>query len=236
MKLICYLLFVLALCLPFCKEGTADNSRVSSAQFDTLSNVNSTIPTIWNILCDIKGFEIISYCNSKNQYAEYYEVELMHDPFKPTVIISLLVKYKHIEKIYITRIDLSTKYSEHLRKKYEGYYLINLRPSQPVLHCFYDAPKEVDLSKRMTEKNTLKLDLFFTQTIWLMPEINSTKTYLDPETWNVRAIKDQVQKKIVRQDWEDEIYYENIQVLLNLCKITDYQYKKDSTPKVVPVK
>lgn len=68
------------------------------------------------------------------------------------------------------------------------------------------------------------LNYFFSSTIWQIPKEDKSPG-IDGESWRVKGRNGGKEISVVRWNFNDSLYYSNIQKLLDLFKIRDYGYK-----------
>jgi hypothetical protein len=85
-----------------------------------------------------------------------------------------------------------------------------------VIYCFYNKPQKIRTS------NELKLlSSFFSDQLWKMPRKDAGAD-IDPEVWSIIARKDGQVAHWSRELFRDSVYYGNLQRLLDLCKVEEY--------------
>jgi hypothetical protein len=222
MKHICLFAIMSILGFAFCTNSKKDNSKLQESKPKLYNNTDSDMAPLWKKLCVIQEFEIISNCNIENKYAEYYEVALTNDPFKPIIIMTLFFRNSQLAELYLTQIEFSADF----QIKYKNYSRMDSIIQKTPVYLYYNVPKRIDLKAIHNKGEVLKLEWFFTHALWSMPESDTNQVFFDPEIWAIKAFKDNNQKVISRQTWDDKVFYSNIQRLLDLCNVTDYTYKR----------
>jgi hypothetical protein len=85
--------------------------------------------------------------------------------------------------------------------------------------CIHKSTKTIKIRKQQD------LNSFFSTTIWQMP-VKDKAPELDGESWRVMGRNGDKKVSVVRWNFEDSLYYSNIQKLLDPFKIKDYKYNK----------
>lgn len=185
---------------------------------DKTQNVaTDSIPILWSTICQNSDFPYLFDCSKEN----CYQVELLNDPFKDLVVITLNLNDSLNDIIRFNRFSFkfSRNYANDKNKLNKVYPIIN-SITKDTIFCIHENTKTLKIEKQHD------LDYFFSTTIWQIPtEDKSPNTLLDGESWKVKGRNREGEISVVRWNFSDTIYYGNIQKLLDLFKINEYKFK-----------
>ena len=198
-----------------CQQNKPENQQNS---VDKTENVTAdATPVFWTTICQDSGFSYFFDCNKE----DCYQIELLNDPFKDFVVITLNLEDSLTDVIRFNRFAVSSSKSQTYGKKgmlNKVYPIINPM-TKDTIFCFQKTENTIKVGKRQD------LNYFFSTTIWQLPAKDKSPE-LDGESWRVKGRNQGKEVSIVRWNFSDTLYYSNIQKLLDLCKVKDYKYKK----------
>jgi hypothetical protein len=176
------------------------------------------VPIFWKNICEDSRFTKLFDCNT----LDCYQIELLNDPFKDLVILTVNIQDSLTDEIYYNRFSFKThKEKNKLNKdKPTNLFPIVNNVTKDTIFCYFRGEKKIKIKKNV-DVNT-----FFTNSIWVMPRNEENLSELDVETWNVKGRSGGREIMLSRHKFKDSTYYSNIQNILNICKINDYKYKK----------
>lgn len=182
----------------------------------------SDLPEFWKEACNTDDLKLLFDCNAAEK--DYYQIELLQDPFKDYVIISLIFKQENIDKIYLTRFhfSMSDKPGPNSKRFKEKLCVINPM-TKASLYFYYNKPRSIHNLHHVKQINH-----FFTNTLWALPTKENVGSELDPETWHVKGRKNGKESHWTRHLAQDSLFYSNLQLLLDICKVKDYKYKNST--------
>jgi hypothetical protein len=211
MKYIC----CIALLFCSCKNESKPISQIIDT--DKVEVIPKEKPHFWKEACNLKDFECLYDCNNLN----CYQVELLCDPFKDFVVITLDLSDSTKDIVFYNRFDYDLHPLDNHKKKNTKVLKMAFPGSKDTISYSYPLPKKLIIRPKNKEINT-----FFTNTIWEMPQNEENLSELDVETWNVKGRLGGREIMLSRHKFKDSTYYSNIQNILNICKIKDYKYQK----------
>lgn len=152
-----------------------------------------------------------------------YQIELLNDPFKDFVIITLDLRDSLSDIIFYSRFkysSLSKKSTQKSKSKMNSLILVN-PVTKDTIPYLYASPLKFILKPKNKNINT-----FFSKTIWTLSPDDGKLNVLDPEIWKVKGRSGDREIEVKRHTFKDSIYYSNLQNILNICKVKDYKYKQ----------
>ncbi len=176
-------------------------------------------PIFWELVCQTGEFPVLFDCNEDSIS---HQIELQNDPFKDLLILTIKMNSSHIDAIYYSRFIFKSKtpLPKNRRQQYKHFSIGNPMTKDSV-YCYFTPIKKIVLNhKEDTLINFLKT------TIWNMPTKDESEIELDAETWQIKGRNGKAKILLTRSSFNDSIYYSNIQRIIDICNIKDYEYKK----------
>lgn len=178
---------------------------------ESKDNQREPIPLIWKAACEKGVFSSLFDCHRH----DCFQIELLHEPFKEWVMLTLDFKDTQTCTIIYNRFRYSTS------DKYLTNKIVVENPfTKDSLFYQYDPPQN-----RMVELNNSELYHFFYDAIWRM-EKDDGGSNIDPEIWKIKGRLDGKELSIKRTLFKDSLFYRPIQRVLDVFKIKDYRFEK----------
>lgn len=218
-KIMKFLLFLHLLFFSFCVIDSPVKEKEKTLQNKPVITNSGMIRTVfWEQVCATNEFSDFFYCNTHDAY----HVELL-SAFKDYIVITAdisdsIYNYYHCARFSPRVNKPDEKPVGHSQKRQ---FVTVINPLVPdTLYFEYGQPKIIKAHKNP------KLDDFFINQIWQTRLMKDTFSFLDPETWRISSRKMGKEIQLMRTDFKDSVYYSNIQMLLDICKIKDYQFNQ----------
>ncbi len=215
MKIQFFISIILSTTLLFSCNGNKSREKIVPI---TVSKDNTPKPlsNFWEKACE-SDVLLTSFDCSK---VDCYQIELLNEPLKDFVVITLDLRDSTSDIIYCSRFKYRLSSKRNIKEsKHNSLILVN-PVNKDTLSFFYDSPHKFTIKPKNKNINT-----FFTKTIWTLSPDDEKTTLLDPEIWKVRGRSGDSEIEIERYMFKDSIFYSNIQNILNICKTKDYKYK-----------
>ena len=206
-----FLFFTLVVIFWTCKSDQPRNSESSTNPESDTAIIHNQRSPFWEIICQKNQFDHLFDCTT----LDCYQVELLQNPFKDFVILSLYMQDSSITKIYYNRFSFST--SRFNKKNFDFIFHIINPLTKDTLFCTHKYEKTKII------KIDAKMDAFFNELIWDMPLFDE-EVLIDPESWKIKGRKGGKEIILNRHTFGDSLYYKNIQILLDIFNIKDYKY------------
>ncbi len=211
--------YIYCIALLFCSCKNESKPIPKGIDTEKVEVIPKEKPLFWQEACKLKDFEYLYDCNNLN----CYQIELLCDPFKDFVVITLDLSDSTKDIVFYYRFDYDLPPLNSHKKVNKNTKVLKMAfpGSKDTISYSYPLPKKLIIRPKNKEINT-----FFTNTIWELPDKDEDIHLLDPETWKIKARSGNQEIELKRHLFKDSIYYSNIQNILNVCKIKDYKYKK----------
>jgi hypothetical protein len=168
----------------------------------------------WKEVCRSGNFPYMYHCSR----ADIYQIEL-YQHFKDFVIVTIDISDSTKDVLYYNRFHVTLPSG----KKNKGIKFLNV--VNPVTNdsiVFYYRR----VSKLVAKPKDEKMNIFLSKTIWELSNNEGEKGMFDPEVWTLKARSGDKVLETDRQLFKDSTYYSNIQHILDICQIRDYQYPR----------
>jgi hypothetical protein len=208
--------FVVVILMISCKnEPPKDKEKEVIVNKDSIAN---EIPLFWKEACKNVYFDNLFECNLSTNY----QVELLNDPFKDLVVITLDIKDSLFDVIYYNRFIYRVNSKNNIKNSVNvKSRIVMVNPiTKDTLFFKYPETKKIIIKKRDDIRR------FFNETIWNIPVQDNDRPDFDGEVWRIKCRNGNTSKVLTRMTFSDSTYYSNIQILLDICKIKDYKYVK----------
>lgn len=210
-----YTIAIFSLLIFSCVQDKPQSPQKSVSK--TEDATTDSIPIFWATICKNSDFSYFFNCNKEN----CYQIELFNDPFKDLVVITLNLNDSLTDIIHLNRFSFraSKNFTKDKKNTLKKVYPIINPITKDTIFCGHQNTKTMKVAKQQD------LNYFFSTTIWQIPTKDKNLD-LDGESWKVKGRNGDKEVAIVRWNFSDSLYYSKIQNLLDLCKVSDYQYKK----------
>ena len=195
------------------KKENSDNNLISKELNNQLFN---------KVNCNCDDYKSLIECGSP--FVEQYQIELRF-AFADAKTISLILEHGKLKELsYIHFIDYSSKQSEGSVVGMKNCEFFASNKIGDSLFATYT------ISKIPVLFPTPQIDSFFTKILWKMPSVKYQSDILDPQIWTIKGRKYGIYREWERYAFMDNkenfMFFMNIQAVLDLCEIEDYNYAK----------
>ncbi|MBL7825499.1 MAG: hypothetical protein JNJ57_02635 [Saprospiraceae bacterium] len=204
-------------CLYFgfgCSNEPSSNPETSTISNNETHEMVDSVPIFWKTICSYNKFANLFDCNT----FDCYQIELINDPFKDFVALTIKIQDSIPDVIYYNRFS-----SKNSRIKTKNNFVIPVINPITKDTFIYSCSAEIELKIELDPK----IEFFFERTIWEIPRKDKMIDMTDSETWLTKGRSSGRAIIVSRYLFQDSIYYSNIQKLLDICKISDYKYDKE---------
>ncbi|MCC7464844.1 MAG: hypothetical protein IT261_01160 [Saprospiraceae bacterium] len=149
-----------------------------------------------------------------------YQIELFQDPFKDLVVITLDLRDSLSDIIYCSRFRYGSRSKKSIQESKANALILANSSIGDTITFLYEMPLKLVVKPKNQNINT-----FFSETIWTLSPVDEDSDWLDPEVWMVKGRSGEREIVIKRHTFKDSVYYNNLQRVLNICKVKDYKYE-----------
>ncbi len=166
-------------------------------------------------------FKVLGVCGPLPAASEEYLISLTCDPFKNTVLLAIKFEGEQLASIHYTKLRFSTQLSQVKQPKFN--VTDSLSRGSHMIYAAYDFPKKV---KRSVGPEALKkVRAFFKEYFWQCRSGDCSALF-DGEYWTVRTNYGGTERKVTKCQFDDPQFYKPIEIILNLCGITEYRFER----------
>lgn len=155
-----------------CVQDKSQNQQKSVGKPEDVTT--DSIPIFWTTICKSSDFSYFFNCNKEN----CYQIELLNDPFKDLVVITLNLNDSLTDIIHFNRFAFrfSKNYTHDAKSIFKKVYPIINPITKDTIFCIHKNAKIMKIRKQQD------LNYFFSTTIWQIPTKDKSPD-LDGESW-----------------------------------------------------